>query len=48
MAIGMKEYEIFCPVCTPFTSPDHMMTMPSGDFGDFLIAHRAESFLFLP
>ena len=48
MAIGMKEYEIVCPVCTPFTSPDHVMTVPSSDFGDCVIAHRTEPFLFLP
>ena len=48
MAIRMKEYEVVCPVGAPFTSPDYMMAVPSGNLGDSLVAHRTESFLFLP
>ena len=48
MAMRMKEYEVVCPVGAPFTSPDYMMAVPSGNLGDSLVAHRTESFLFLP
>ena len=48
MAIRMKEYEVVCPVGAPFTSPDYMMAVPSGNLGDSLVAHRTESLLFLP
>lgn len=48
MTVGMKEDTVFCSICATFASPDHMMTMPSGDLGDFLVAHGTLSVLFLP
>src|SRR5881275_2084600 len=35
-------------VCAPFASPDQVMAVPSSNLGDFLVAHWAESLLFLP
>ena len=48
MAVGMKEHAVFCPICASFASPDQMMAMPSRNLGDFLVAHWADSVLFLP
>src|ERR1700730_4352249 len=35
-------------VCASFASPDQVMAVPSANLGDFLVAHWAESSLFLP
>src|SRR6266568_8804393 len=48
MAVGMQEHSVFGMVCASFASPDQMMAMPSGNLGDFPVAHWAESLLFLP
>lgn len=48
MAIGVKEYAVFCPICTTFASPDQVVAVPSGDPGDLLVAQWAFSVLFLP
>src|SRR2546421_3414194 len=48
MAVGVEEHAIFDPICPTFASPDHMMTMPSGNLRDSLVAHWAFAVLFLP
>ncbi len=48
MTVGVEKYEVLCSVGTPFTSPDHMMAVPAGNLGYFLVAHRTEALLFLP
>jgi hypothetical protein len=44
----MEEHSVLCMVCAPFASPDQVVAVPSGNPGDFLVAHWAESLLFLP
>jgi hypothetical protein len=48
MTGGMKQYSVLCVVWTPFGSPKKMMAVPSCNFGDLLVANRAESLLLLP
>src|SRR5947209_16069567 len=48
VAVRVKKHQVFVPICTSFASPDHMMAVPSRDFCDSLVAHRTETFLFLP
>src|SRR5579884_532110 len=48
MAVRVEKHEVFHPIRAAFASPNHMMAMPSGDFGYFQVAHRAESLLFPP
>ena len=48
MAVRMKEHTVFYAIRTTFASPDQMVTVPPRDLGDFLVAHGAETSLFLP
>src|SRR5436305_15200288 len=48
MAGGMKKHSVFCMVCASFTPPDQMMTMPSSDSGDSLVAQWTGCVLLLP
>jgi len=48
MAIGMQEHAVLCFISSPETSPDDVMAMPSGQFGDFPSAERAEAALLFP
>src|SRR5712692_4908142 len=48
MTVGVEEDEIVRAVFTAFCSPDDVMTVPSLDLGDRLVADGTDAPLFLP
>ncbi len=48
MASRMEEHSVVCCVATAKGSPNDVMVVPASEFGDFLVADRAKTVLFLP
>lgn len=48
MAIRMKKHSVFCLVAASVDSPNDVVVVPAGEFGDFLVAEGADPVLLLP
>ena len=48
MAVGMYKNAVLCPVASTLRFVDDMVVVPAGTFRDWLVAVRADAFLFLP
>ena len=48
MAIGMYKNAVLSPVASTLRFVDDMVVVPAGTFRDWLVAVRADAFLFLP
>ncbi len=44
----MEEHPVVCRVAAAACPPNDVMVVPASEFGDFLVADRAEAVLFLP
>jgi hypothetical protein len=44
----VEEHTVVDRLVAAMGSPNDMMVVPAGEFGDFLVANRAETVLFLP
>src|SRR5206468_643337 len=48
VAVGVQENTVVCGITASMCPPDHMMVVPSCEFGDLLVAHRTEAVLVFP
>jgi len=48
MADGVEQYPVCCAFAATVGSPDDVMVVPSGQFGDLLLTDWAEAVLLLP
>ena len=48
MAVGVYQGAVLCFIAATFRLVDDMVVVPTGIFRNWLVAHRAETFLVLP
>ena len=48
VTVGVKQDPIFCCVFPSVDPPQHMVIVPSCEFGDLLLTNMTKPFLFLP
>lgn len=44
----MEKDPVLGPIAPPISSPNNVVIVPASEFGDFLVADRAEAVLFFP